>query len=244
MKQFTIVLLSFLISFLSFGQEVDFENPKTYEIGPIAINGADNFDHQAIKLIAGLKQGSKITIPGEEITKAIRNLWEEGLFSDVKIKLDKTVGNIAYISINLKPRPKLSRFKFVGAKKKDADNIREEINLFSGKNITENLIFNTRAKVIGFYREKGYYNAQVDISRVNDSLMNNSEIFIIYIDKGKPVRIQEINFYGVESVKTGKLRRKMKDTKQKAFWRDRKSTRLNSSHVRISYAVFCLKKKI
>src|SRR5690554_7547675 len=27
------------------------------------------------------------------------------------------------------------------------------------------------------------------------------------------------------------------------FKRDRKSTRLNSSHVRISYAVFCLKKK-
>src|SRR3989442_3328486 len=28
-----------------------------------------------------------------------------------------------------------------------------------------------------------------------------------------------------------------------ALHRDRKSTRLNSSHVRISYAVFCLKKK-
>src|SRR5690554_7164560 len=27
------------------------------------------------------------------------------------------------------------------------------------------------------------------------------------------------------------------------IWGDRKSTRLNSSHVRISYAVFCLKKK-
>src|SRR5699024_12153173 len=27
------------------------------------------------------------------------------------------------------------------------------------------------------------------------------------------------------------------------FWADRKSTRLNSSHVSISYAVFCLKKK-
>src|SRR5690349_22558497 len=26
-------------------------------------------------------------------------------------------------------------------------------------------------------------------------------------------------------------------------WQDRKSTRLNSSHVEISYAVFCLKKK-
>src|SRR5438034_8185600 len=29
----------------------------------------------------------------------------------------------------------------------------------------------------------------------------------------------------------------------RAFWRDRKSTRLNSSHTVISYAVFCLKKK-
>src|SRR2546426_5065102 len=28
-----------------------------------------------------------------------------------------------------------------------------------------------------------------------------------------------------------------------AEWRDRKSTRLNSSHLVISYAVFCLKKK-
>src|SRR5438270_6886702 len=28
------------------------------------------------------------------------------------------------------------------------------------------------------------------------------------------------------------------------LWRDRKSTRLNSSHSQISYAVFCLKKKI
>src|SRR3989442_2234660 len=31
--------------------------------------------------------------------------------------------------------------------------------------------------------------------------------------------------------------------RQLAVRRDRKSTRLNSSHVRISYAVFCLKKK-
>src|SRR5436305_6168194 len=32
-------------------------------------------------------------------------------------------------------------------------------------------------------------------------------------------------------------------TSTKRSTRDRKSTRLNSSHVRISYAVFCLKKK-
>src|SRR2546428_9526668 len=33
------------------------------------------------------------------------------------------------------------------------------------------------------------------------------------------------------------------DTEEEAYNRDRKSTRLNSSHDQISYAVFCLKKK-
>src|SRR5690606_41351010 len=33
------------------------------------------------------------------------------------------------------------------------------------------------------------------------------------------------------------------DVLYKARFKDRKSTRLNSSHVKISYAVFCLKKK-
>src|SRR5690606_39478078 len=34
-----------------------------------------------------------------------------------------------------------------------------------------------------------------------------------------------------------------KESTQEEFFQDRKSTRLNSSHVKISYAVFCLKKK-
>src|SRR5689334_24099032 len=33
------------------------------------------------------------------------------------------------------------------------------------------------------------------------------------------------------------------DEREQSFGRDRKSTRLNSSHSSISYAVFCLKKK-
>src|SRR5438445_5886535 len=33
------------------------------------------------------------------------------------------------------------------------------------------------------------------------------------------------------------------DLVSRVVWRDRKSTRLNSSHANISYAVFCLKKK-
>src|SRR5207249_10769714 len=39
------------------------------------------------------------------------------------------------------------------------------------------------------------------------------------------------------------VRRVARDREQRSGGEDRKSTRLNSSHVSISYAVFCLKKK-
>src|SRR5436309_5480961 len=56
--------------------------------------------------------------------------------------------------------------------------------------------------------------------------------------------------WGPESPRLGPTRLWLCPTKQKGVvqsgWMDidRKSTRLNSSHVKISYAVFCLKKKI
>src|SRR5690554_7137055 len=52
---------------------------------------------------------------------------------------------------------------------------------------------------------------------------------------------------GVEVIVIGSHRPELKDyllgPNAARVVRDRKSTRLNSSHVRISYAVFCLKKK-
>src|SRR5436305_9890737 len=65
---------------------------------------------------------------------------------------------------------------------------------------------------------------------------------------GQTARVQEITTEAelrellgtpLPRVATRNARRSTRSTS-----RDRKSTRLNSSHVRISYAVFCLKKKI
>ena len=90
------------------GFDFDYANPQTYEIGPVRVVGADNYDHQAIKLIAGLRTGQKITLPSQQINKAIQNLWAEALFSDVAIYAEKEVGGIVYLVIELSPRPKLS----------------------------------------------------------------------------------------------------------------------------------------
>lgn len=197
----------------------DYKNPQKYEVGPIRIEGADNYDHNAIRLISGLRTGQQITLPGEEITKAINSLWREGLFSDVEILAEKDIAGVVYLVIKVTPRPKLSRFRFKGVSKRDADKIREEIALFSGKTISENLVFSTENRIKGYFREKGYYSVSVNIDRLPDTLMNNSEIFDIFVETGQKVKIGELNLDGNTAIPDWKLKMAMKDTKQKAFWR-------------------------
>jgi outer membrane protein insertion porin family len=209
--------------------ELDYKNPKEYEVGPIRVTGADNYDHQAIKLIAGLRQGQKIMIPGESISKAIKNLWAEGIFSDVEIAAEKEVAGVIYLVIKVTPRPKLSRFRFTGVTRRDADKIREEISLYSGKTITENLVFQTESKIKGYYREKGFYAIQVDIKRERDSLINDSELFVIDVKTGQKIGIKKINIEGNSEVKDWKLKMAMKDTKQKAPWRIFKRSKFTES---------------
>src|SRR5690348_17865364 len=59
---------------------------------------------------------------------------------------------------------------------------------------------------------------------------------------------EESFFVGADEVSRARLRRKLLVQRADALTgvgsEDRKSTRLNSSHPSISYAVFCLKKKI
>lgn len=222
-----LLAFSLLIGGFVFGQgpttigglDIDYKSPKTYEIGPIRVEGADNYDHNAIKLLAGLRQGQSIVIPGEKISKAIKNLWDEGIFSNVEILADKEIAGVIYLVIKVAPRPKLSRFRFTGINRREADKIREEITLFSGKTITENLVFATQNQIKGYFREKGHYSVEVDIQRQVDTLMNNSEIFVIDVQKNPKVKIGKLTFAGNETVKTWRLRMAMKDTKQKAFWR-------------------------
>lgn len=211
--------------------EVDFsyKEPKEYEIGPIRVIGAENYDHQAIKLIAGLRQGQKITIPGEQTSKAIKNLWNEGLFSNVAIYAEKEINGVVYLVIELTPRPKLSKFKFKGITKREADKLRDEIKLFAGKTITENLVFQTSSKIRSFYRDKAYYNTKVTINRITDTLINDSEIFLIDIVKGPKIGIKKIEITGNTSVPTWKLKLAMKDTKQRGILRIIKRSKYTES---------------
>ena len=79
---------------------------REYILAGISIEGVTHLDHEIVIQKSGLKRGSKLAIPSDKISKAISNLWEQGLFSEVAIYKEKTQGNNLFLRIKLKESPK------------------------------------------------------------------------------------------------------------------------------------------
>lgn len=197
-----------------------------YEIGGIRITGSDNLDKQVITLISGLQVGQTITLPGDETTKAIENLWRQKLFDDIGIFVTEVKGDLVFLEIRLRELPKLSKYGIKGLSKTKRDNLRDELDLSSGLIVTENLIVNTRNAARDFFVRDGYLNATVEVVKKPDTTRSNSVILDIIVDRGERVKIKNINFIGNEQIKDKKLRGAMDETVRSRPWTVFKSSKL------------------
>jgi len=194
---------------------LDYTQPKDFEIGGIKVSGAEFSDENAIISIAGFKVGDKVRVPGGDIPRAIKNLWKLRLFTDVQIYKEKELGDIVFLEIAVKERPRLSRHSYEGVKKTFHDDLNEEVNkyLLKGGIVTENIKTNAANGIKGFFIEKGHFDVAVNVQEIPDSSRVNSVRLVFNVDKGKKVKIKDITFEG-STLKPGKLRKLMKETKR------------------------------
>ena len=218
-KVFLIVISYFLLSSVLFAQEelpvADYGSVKEYEIAGITVTGTKYLDKEVLISISGLRRGSKVNLPGESFVEAIRNLWDQKLFTNVGIVANKFVGNQVFLEIQLEERPRLSRFKFKGIRNGDIEEIRKKINLTAGSILTENSKFAAEKIIKDYFRDKGFLNCSVNMVEQKDTVLVNSTMLTIFVDKGPKVSIQDIRFFGVNTFTESKLERQMKETKEK-----------------------------
>ncbi len=267
MSNYKVLLLSFIILVLFWGQgqaqvissgnlnNLEYSHPKEYLIGGITVTGVKYLDQDVLINISGLEVGKTIKVPGEEITKAIEKLWKQGLFSDVQILADKVIENKIFLNIKLMERPRLSQFAIQGVKKSEADDIIDRIKLVKGNQVTDNIISNAKNSVKEYFVDKGFYNAEVEITQKQDPKIVNSVILFIKVNTNKRVKLKHIRFHDnlsneefkkeLIANKAGfwkrnfkkspfndvKLRRKMKETKQKKWYRIFKTSKYVESNV-------------
>ena len=189
--------------------------PKEYTVASIAITGIRHLDTSIVYSIANINPGDKFMHPGSDIFgKAIANLWRQKLFSNVQIYVTRVEDDRVWVEVNVQERPRLGNFRFIGPKKTEQEELQIKLNLVKQTIITENTRREIIEKTTKFYTEKAYRNVAVRIEEKEDTAFVNSNEMIIYVEKGGKVKIDNIRFFGNESVDDFRLKKQLKGTKE------------------------------
>ena len=101
-------------------------------IGGIKVEGVENYEDYLLIGISGLSIGEQVTLPGDEITAAVKRYWKHGLFSSVRIEAEKIQNDSLYLKIILATRPRVSDVNINGVSKGEKDDLVEKIGIIKG----------------------------------------------------------------------------------------------------------------
>ncbi len=213
----TLVLLG-SFSQIKAQERVPFDQGQKYILADVVLTNKISFNDQTVVTFAGLEKGQEITVPGEEISSAIKKLGKLGLFDEISFYINRIENDSIYLDLEIKELPKLNNVKFVGIKKNKTEALIKDNGLTKSKVVNENLITTTKNYIENKYKKDGYYNTKVNINIVPDTSTVNQVNMVVNIDKGEKIKIAEIDFIGNEKLSDKTLRKAMKDTKEKSIF--------------------------
>lgn len=180
--------------------------PRTVVVGGIAVSGVQGYEDYMLSGISGLSVGQTITVPGTDITDAVKRYWKHGLFSDVSISADSIAGNKIYLNIYLQTLPRVSEINYIGLKKSERDDMEAKLGLLKGGQVTPNTI--SRAKFLAkkYFDDKGFNNADIDIMQRDDVSNKNSVILDVIVDKKAKMRVRHIEIVGNKALSDKKIK--------------------------------------
>ncbi len=219
-----ILLFLFLAMWFprAFSQENDstnfsiyYSSPAKYIIADVQISGIKYLDKSVLIQLSGLTAGKEVEVPGEAVTNAIKKLWQQGLFSDVKVTATKIIKDQIWFDIYLQERPRLADVNFMGISKSEKEDITKKVLLLKGSQLTDNQVINAERIIKGIFHEKGFLNTEVKIVQRDDTAQTNSLILDINVDKKDKVKVNEIFITGNKEISYITLERAMKKTNAK-----------------------------
>ena len=195
-------------------ERTPFDQGKKYILANVNVIGKISYNQQTVVTFTGLEKGQQITVPGEEVSNAIKKLGKLGLFSDIDFYVDKIENDSIWLDLNISELPKLSEVKINGVKKSKVEGLIKDNSLTKGKIVNENLITTTKNYIENKYKKDGYFNTKVFIKTEADTTDGNNVRMLVNIDKGDKLKISKITFEGNEQLTDKGLRKAMKNTKQ------------------------------
>ncbi len=157
--------------------------------------------------------------PGESynpdvIQKNFLNLWQTGLFDDIRIEAEKGDSGVIVRAI-VKERPRIGSVEYRGNKELNTTKINEalekdKIDLHVGNTIEQTLVQRAAEAIKRAYSEQGFESVSVDATTEN--MLEPGEKKIVFnINEGTKASVASVEFVGNEHFSSRRLRRQMKN---------------------------------
>ena len=199
----------------------------------VYVDGNKLASETMIRYTAGLRQNEVINVA--DFSRAVKRLWQLGLFEDVQIKIDKETPDGFFITIQVQETPILGTVHYKGNKKLKDKQLQDELEFYLGQRIKPHVLIESITKLKDFYAEDGFLLAEVEATLVDpEGTIDDQKSYkdkqkqeltkdiLFTIEENDKVKINKILFQGNESYSGFHLRRVLKETKQQRwylFWR-------------------------
>ncbi len=181
-------------------------------ISSIVVEGNQRIEKEAILSVVMTRKGDLLDF--DKLDRDLRDIYRMKYFMDVKIDIkDGLDGKI--ITFIVTEKPSIGEIVFKGNKKLRDEQLKEEVGLKLYTILDDNEIRQSINRLTDFYREKGYYNAE--IKDKIESLPNNEVQLKYEITEHDKVYITDIKFIGNNEYDDDELEDNMESSKKGFF---------------------------
>jgi len=193
------------------------EGPTTYRIASINTKGNKNYETNTIISYSGMNIGQEISIPSDESKEILNRLWNIGIFSDVKMYIEKKFGNDIYLVIEVEELPRVESIAISGNNEFSTDDLKDKINLVTGEIVSEQKLKDIEYNLEKQYAEEGFGLAEVKVDKLVSA--NNEARIRVKINEGKELTVRKIEFEGNKNISSDDLKGAMDETTEKVWWK-------------------------
>jgi outer membrane protein insertion porin family len=176
-------------------------------------------EQSAIISNSGLKVGDAISVPGEDLHKAILRLWALKIFSDIQILIDNKIADGVYLLIRVKEYPRFDHLDINGAGDISQDDIIKKVSLVKGQIVSPEDVNKLVRTVRELYEDEGHLQAEITADTAAADTGKPGYVAIrLKISEGPGVTIDKVHFAGNHAFAEDDLKGELDETKEKVWW--------------------------
>jgi len=198
--------------------ELESLEPRQYRVLGVRVQGLTTLEERDVLARFPIEVGKTLTVPGPELSDAIKRLWRQRLFSDIKVEIEQQTFEGVFLVVVVREYPVLAEIIFEGNRTFSNEDLLKKVQLVRGATLTDQALESALQRLKRFYEEEGYLLTDIRYE-VKENASGRATVYF-YIQESSYVTIERITWKGNKAFDNWSLNWYLEETKENNWWRN------------------------